>query len=159
MQQEELIASVIHNPVTLSKIYRTEFIDKMNERGVNYYPSEDPYVYNFKRRFKAARKIPASFVKRDDEGGYIVLSTDFKRRFWKEDRERFHYLVYKSRFGFWICTCQDFAFNIPKPCKHVIRVVLYEHGFNNDRNTILSRKVAMIFENKDHQLESIIKYS
>lgn len=156
---EELIASVTHNPSTLSKIYRTEFIDKMNARAVNYYPTEDPYTYNFKRRFKSARRIPAPFVKKDDENGYIVLSADFKRRYWKDNRTRYHYLVYKTIRGYWICTCSDFAFHIPKPCKHIIRVILYERGFNNDDNTKLSRRMALIFEDKNKELSSIIKYS
>lgn len=155
---EELLASLVHNPITLGKIYRSEFLAKMNDRATNYYPSEDPYTYNFKRRFQKARKIPASFIKKDNENGYIVLSNDFKRRYWKDNRTRYHYLVYKTRFGYWICTCQDFAFNIPRPCKHIIRVVLFERGFDNDDDSRLSQRVAMIFEDKDGMLQSIIKY-
>ena len=155
---EELLASVVHNPVTLGKIYRNEFLAKMNDRGSNYYPSEDPYTYNFKRRFQSARRIPASFIREDGEHGYIVLSTDFKRRFWKDNRTRYHYLVYKTRFGYWICTCQDFAFNIPKPCKHIIRVVLFEGGFSDDNDSRLAARVSMVFEDNDNTLQSIINY-
>lgn len=156
---EEMLASVVHNPITLQKIYKTEFLEKMNDRATNYYPSEDPYTYNFKRRFKAALKIPSSFVKEDNENGYIVLSSDFKRRFNKNgDRTRYHYLIYKTRFGYWICTCQDYSFNIPRPCKHIIRCVLYKSGWKDDNHDKLSRRMALIFEDKDGMLQSIIKY-
>jgi len=155
---EALLATLVHNPYTLAKIYKEQFVDKINDRAVNYFPSEDPYAYNFKRRFKAARRIPSSFVKEDEENGYIVLSSDFKRRYWKADRTRFHYLVYRTRFGFWICTCQDYAFNIPKPCKHIIRCVLYKHGWTDDMGSGLSGRLAVIFEDKDGTLQSIVNY-
>ena len=155
---DEIVATVIHSPITLKKIYRQEFLDKINERAVDYYPSDSPYVYNFKRRFQKARKIPSAFIKKDSENGYIVLSTDFKRRFWKDNRTRYHYLVYKTRFGYWICTCQDYAFNIPKPCKHIMRVILFEQGFDNDDDSGLSSRMSMIFEDKDGFLQSIINY-
>ena len=155
---EEIVATVVHNPITLHKIYKQEFLDKMNERAVNYYPMEDPYTYNFKRRFQRARKIPPSFIKKDNENGYIVLSEDFKRRNHRDNRTRYHYLVYKTRYGYWICTCQDFAFNIPRPCKHIIRVVLFEGGFDDDNDTGLSARMNMIFEDKDGFLQSLINY-
>ena len=153
----ELTAVLVHSPEVLAKIYKEQFLDKVNERAVNYYPIEDPYVYNFKRRLKSARKIPASFIKKDNENGYIVLSSDFKRRFNKDNRTRYHYLIYKTRFGYWICTCQDFAFNIPKPCKHIIRCILYKYGFDTDYDN-LSKRMALIFEDRDGVLQSIIDF-
>lgn len=156
---EELIATITDSPTTLARKYKNDFIDKINEKSVNYYPGNDQQGYNFKRRFKSARKIPASFIKKDDEGGYIVLSSDFKRRFWKDNRTRYHYLVYKNRFNMYICTCTDFAFQTPRYCKHIIRVILFENGWNNDDDSRLSRRVALVFEDKDKTLQSIISYS
>lgn len=154
---DPLEAVMIHNPIVLGKIFRKEFLEKINERKANYYPPDDnQFEYNFKRRFRSARKIPASFIKKDAEGGYIVLSQDVKRRYWKYDRTRFHYNVYKTRFGYWICTCTDFSYHVPKPCKHIIRAILYEKGFNQDF-TKMSRRIETIFEDEDHLLDDLIR--
>jgi hypothetical protein len=153
---EPLEAVMIHNPIMLGRVFRKEFLEKINKRSANYYPNDDPFAYNFKRRFRSARKIPASFIRRDAEGGYVVLSQSVKRRYWKYDRTRFHYNVYKTRFGYWICNCTDFSYHTPKPCKHIIRVILYKNGFTKDY-TKMSKRIQTIFEDEDNFLEDIIK--
>lgn len=153
---DPLEAVMVHNPIMLGRVFRKEFIEKINERKANYYSDDNQFEYNFKRRFKSARRIPASFIRKDTEGGYIVLSQDVKRRYWKADRTRFHYNVYKTRYGYWICTCTDFSYHTPRPCKHIIRVILYENGLNKDY-TGMSKSIESIFDNKDNFLEDIIQ--
>lgn len=152
---EPLEAVMMHNPILLGRIFRKEFIEKINEKDSNYYPENDRFGYNFKRRFKSARKIPSSFVREDAEAGYIVLSQNLKRRYWKYDQTRFHYNVYKTKYGHWICTCTDFSYHTPKPCKHIIRVILYKYGFRED-NDKMGKRIDDIFENKDNFMDDMI---
>lgn len=152
----ELVASIVHSPTTFSKVYKKEFLEKINEKSALYYPEADPNGYNFKRRFLKAKKIPASFVIEDEEGGYTVFSQNLKRRFNNmHDRTRYHYHVYKTRYGYWICTCTDFAFFNPRPCKHIIRTILYERGFREEHDARFQARIAFCLSDEIRNLEGV----
>lgn len=152
----EIVASLMDSPLSHAKLYKTEFLDKINERSARYYPSDDPHSYNFKRRFLKAKKIPASFVIEDEEGGYTVFSQNLHRRFWKYgDRTRYHYKVWRTKYHYWICTCTDFAFFAPRPCKHIIRVVLFLGGFNREDNIKFKTIVSFCLSDEFRNLEGV----
>ena len=140
------------SPKSKARVYKQEFLDKINEHSARYYSEENPNEYNFKRRFLKAKKIPASFVKEDEEGGYTVLAQSLHRRF----KPRYHYHVYKTGFGYWICTCVDFTYFMPRPCKHIIRTVLFEHGFNQEHDRKLEARVSLCFSDEFRNLECVI---
>lgn len=146
------------SPVTAYRVWKQEFLDKINKHSVRHYPEDDPHDYNFKRRLLNAKKIPPSFIVPDKEGGYTVFSQNIKRRYWKYDRTRYHYSVYKTVFGYWICTCTDFSFFTPRPCKHVIAVVLFKHGLKrDDPNSIMARKIKFCLSDELRELEEVIE--
>jgi|SRR6476661_9802717 len=85
---------------------------------VEHNEEKDTTKFNLKNRFLSARKMPAFLISKDKEGGYIVKSANKNRRM-----KSIIYHVYKTRFGTWICTCQDFLY-LQKICKHIIRIIL-----------------------------------
>jgi len=89
----------------------------------------DPHDYHFKSRFLRARKIPSSFIKDDDEGGYTVYSKK-RKDWWANEAEK--YQVYKTNYDVWICTCDDFS-RFLKPCKHIMKVILYNAKVPDER--------------------------
>lgn len=89
----------------------------------------DPHDYHFKPRFLKARKIPSSFIRDDDEGGYTVYSKKRKHA-WSSEAEK--YQVYKTNYDVWICTCEDFS-RFMKPCKHIMKVVLFNAKIPEER--------------------------
>jgi SWIM zinc finger len=127
---EQVQALLVHSPAIFRRKFKEEFLDKMNDKSVLESPKANPFEYNFKKRLQSARHIPKIFVKEDDEGGYTVFSSELKKRYWKHDRTRYHYHIFRTTYGQWLCTCQDFAFHNPKPCKHILRVILYKNGLD-----------------------------
>lgn len=94
--------------------------------------NDDETEYNFKKRFLKARKIPTSFIKEDDYGGYIVLSRK-RKHFFSLEVQKYH--VYKTKDDVWICTCMDFS-NFLKPCKHILKVVLYKNRIPEEKQKL-----------------------
>lgn len=93
---------------------------------------EKDSAYNFKRRYLKARKIPSLCVTEDRTGGFLVLSKKRRSRFSNEVDK---YGVYKTKDGVWICTCMDFS-HFLKPCKHIIKVILYLNGIPEEKNKL-----------------------
>lgn len=123
--------------VTIVK--KVDIVAELIHTPAEDHPLDEAEEYSFRSRWRRGRRIPSSFIKKDDEGGFTIKSQV------RGSRQLYH--IWKTVFGKWMCTCHDFSFH-HRPCKHCIKVALYING-SPDEQSRIDRLLERILRSQD----------